>query len=163
MRKQKRQTHPRSKLRQIYFAMRQLCEGPKMLQLRRPLVGRTSYCMPVPLEDARSFLGFSVKATQRICLSYMLLKNNSNRRKYEFVRNWPRYHFWPCQDAHSGKRWLPLPIGQWMSSVKIAHVDFPVHSDNECPLRKLLIWVVEIRSPTPAFPKMWLELTQYNF
>ena len=90
VRKQKRQTHPRSKLRQIYFAMRQLCEGPKMLQLRRPLVGRTSYCMPVPLEDARSFLGFSVKATQRICLSYMLLKNNSNRRKYEFVRNWPR-------------------------------------------------------------------------
>ena len=87
VRKQKRQTHPRSKLRQIYFAMRQLCEGPKMLQLRRPLVGRTSYCMPVPLEDARSFLGFSVKATQRICLRYMLLKNNSNRRKYEFVRN----------------------------------------------------------------------------
>ena len=90
VRKQKRQTHPRSKCRQIYSAMRQLCEGPKMLQLRRPLVGRTSYCMPVPLEDARSFLGFSVKATQRICLRYMLLKNNSNRRKYEFVRNWPR-------------------------------------------------------------------------
>ena len=79
VRKQKRQTHPRSKCRQIYSAMRQLCEGPKMLQLRRPLVGRTSYCMPVPLEDARSFLGFSVKATQRICLRYMLLKNNSNK------------------------------------------------------------------------------------
>ena len=68
----------------------------------------------------------------------MLLKNNSNRRKYEFVRNWPRYHFWPCQDAHSGKRWLPLECNDGF---------FP----------NVWIWVVEIRSPTPAFPKMWLE------
>ena len=99
VRKQKRQTHPRSKLRQIYFAMRQLCEGPKMLQLRRPLVGRTSYCMPVPLEDAHSFLSRPLTESVEVTLGgprssrhgenvvYMLLKNNSNRRKYEFVRN----------------------------------------------------------------------------
>ena len=86
VRKQKRQTHPRSKLRQIYFAMRQLCEGPKMLQLRRPLVGRTSYCMPVPLEDARLSFMSTPAITQRICLRYMLLKNGSNK-KYEIVRN----------------------------------------------------------------------------
>ena len=80
VRKQKRQTHPRSKCRQIYSAMRQLCEGPKMLQLRRPLVGRTSYCMPVPLEDARLSFMSTPAITQRICLRYMLLKNGSNKK-----------------------------------------------------------------------------------
>ena len=39
--------------------------GTQNAAVTAALVGRTSHCMPVPLEGARSFLDFSVKATQK--------------------------------------------------------------------------------------------------